>query len=139
MKDIVSNFYDDEKVQGMVGQMLEQVGRAEESKELVENSVRDVIKLNNEGVSLAKKGDLAGAIALLVSAAQRMPQNVQVALNAAHALIVDSDRNGWNETQMDMARYLLREHEAKYSSLEKYKKINGLMKEVGLKFGVNIT
>uniref|UniRef100_E6QXG6 Response regulatory domain-containing protein n=1 Tax=mine drainage metagenome TaxID=410659 RepID=E6QXG6_9ZZZZ len=139
VKDIVSNFYDDEKVQAMVGQMLEQVGRAEESKELVENSVRDVIKLNNEGVLLAKKGDLAGAIALLVSAAQRMPQNVQVALNAAHALIVDSDRNGWNETQMDMARYLLREHEAKYSSLEKYKKINGMMKEVGLKFGVNIT
>ncbi|BBP00358.1 tetratricopeptide repeat protein [Sulfuriferula nivalis] len=139
VKDMVSNFYDDEKVQSMVRQMLEKVGRADEVGSLVDNSVRDVIKLNNEGVLLAKKGDLAGAIALLVSAAKRMPQNVQVALNATHAMIVDSDRNGWNEENMDLARHFLREHEAKYGNLEKYKKINALMKDVSLKFGVKIT
>ncbi len=138
VKDMVSNFYDDEQVQNTVRQMLEKVGRAEEVANLVDNSVRDVVKLNNEGVMLAKKGDLAGAIELLVSAAKRMPQNVQVALNAAHALIVDSDRNGWNETNMNMARYFLREHAAKHGNLEKYKKINELMKDVGLKFGVKM-
>jgi hypothetical protein len=139
VKDMVSNFYDDVKVQGMVRQMLEKVGRAEEVADLVDNSVSDVIKLNNEGVLLAKKGDLAGAIALLVSAAKRMPQNVQVALNASHALIVDSDRNGWNEANMDMARHFLREHAAKHGNLDKYKKIYALMKDVSLKFGVKVT
>ncbi|MFA5170237.1 MAG: tetratricopeptide repeat protein [Sulfuriferula sp.] len=139
VKDMVSNFYDDEQVQNTVRQMLEKVGRAEEVASLVDNSVRDVVKLNNEGVMLAKKGDLAGAIELLVSAAKRMPQNVQVALNAAHALIVDSDRNGWNETNMNMARHFLREHAAKHGKLEKHKKINELMKDVSLKFGVKVT
>ena len=138
VKDMVSNFYDDESVQNRVRQMLENVGRGEEVKDLVDNSVTEVIKLNNEGVLLAKKGDLAGAIALLVSAAKRMPQNVQVALNASHALIVDSDRNGWNETNMDMARHFLRQHAAKHANLEKYKKINVLMKDVCLKFGVKV-
>lgn len=139
VKDMVSNFYDDEQVQNTVRQMLEKVGRAEEVANLVDNSVRDVVKLNNEGVMLAKKGDLAGAIELLVSATKRMPQNVQVALNAAHALIVDSDRNGWNETNMNMARHFLREHAAKHDKLEKHKKINELMKDVSLKFGVKVT
>jgi CheY-like chemotaxis protein len=139
VKDMVSNFYDDEKVQSMVRQMLEKVGRADEVASLVDNSVRDVIKLNNEGVLLAKKGDLAGAIELLVSAAKRMPQNVQVALNATHAMIVDSDRNGWNDDNMELARHFLREHAAKHGNLEKYKKISALMKDVSLKFGVKVT
>ncbi len=139
VKDMVSNFYDDEIMQAKVRQMLEKVGRGAESKDLIDNSVSDVIKLNNEGVLLAKKGDLAGAIALLVSAAKRMPQNVQVALNATHAMIVDSDRNGWNEVNMDMARRFLREHAAKHSNLDKYKKISMLMKDVSLKFGVKVT
>lgn len=136
VKDVISNFYDDEKVQKMVRHMLEKVGRSDESKDLIENSVSDVIKLNNEGVLRAKNGDLAGAIDLLVSASQRMPQNVQVALNAAHALIVDSDRNGWNDTNMRLAKKMISDHAGKYAVLEKHKKIRALFNEISLKFGV---
>ncbi|WP_124951316.1 tetratricopeptide repeat-containing response regulator [Sulfuriferula thiophila] len=138
VKDVISNFYDDEMVQKSVRKMLENVGRADESQDLIENSVSAVIKLNNEGVLLAKKGDLAGAIELLVTASKRMPQNVQVALNAAHALIVDSDRNGWNEANMQMAKSLIDQHFAKHQNLEKFKKISTLFKDISLKFGVKI-
>ena len=138
IKDVISNFYDDEKIQKSVRQMLENVGRGNESQELIDNSVSDVIKLNNEGVLLAKKGDLAGAIDLLVTASKRMPQNVQVALNAAHALIVDSDRNGWNETNMQLAKSLIDGHFAKHQGLDKFKKISNLFKDISLKFGVKI-
>lgn len=136
VKDVISNFYDDEKVQKMVRQMLENVGRSDESQHLIENSVSDVIKLNNEGVLRAKNGDLAGAIELLVSASKRMPQNVQVALNAAHALIVDSDRNGWNEANMQLAKTLIDGQASKHAELEKFKKISVLFKDTSLKFGV---
>lgn len=138
VKDVISNFYDDEMVQKSVRKMLENVGRADESQDLIENSVSAVIKLNNEGVLLAKKGDLAGAIELLVTASKRMPQNVQVALNAAHALIVDSDRNGWNEANMHMAKSLIDQHFVKHQNLEKFKKISALFKDISLKFGVKI-
>lgn len=136
VKDVISNFYDDEKVQKMVRQMLENVGRSDESQHLIENSVSDVIKLNNEGVLRAKKGDLAGAIELLVSASKRMPQNVQVALNAAHALIVDTDRNGWNEANMQLAKTLIDGQASKHAELDKFKKISVLFKDTSLKFGV---
>lgn len=138
VKDVVSNFYDDEKIQKMVRQMLDKVGRGNESQDLIENSVTEVIKLNNEGVLRAKNGDLAGAIDLLVAASKRMPENVQVALNAAHALIVDSDRNGWNEANMFLARGFINEHVAKHANLDKFQKVSALFKEVSLKFGVKV-
>jgi DNA-binding response OmpR family regulator len=138
VKDVISNFHDDEKVQKLVRQMLEKVGRADESQNLIENSVSDVIKLNNEGVLLAKRGDLAGAISLLVTASKRMPMNVQVALNAAHALIVDCDRNGWNDDNMQLARKLIEDHVDKHANLEKLKKIHALFKDVSHKFGVRV-
>lgn len=137
VKDVVSNFYDDAKVQNMVRKMLENIGRSDESKDLIENSVSDVIKLNNEGVLRAKNGDLAGAIDMLVSASQRMPQNVQVALNAAHALIVDSDRHGWNDANMRLAKKLINDHVGKHAALEKHRKISTLFNEISAKFGIN--
>jgi len=138
VKDVISNFYDDDKVQKMVRQMLENVGRSDESQDLIENSVSEVIKLNNEGVLRAKNGDLAGAIDLLVTATKRMPQNVQVALNAAHALIVDSDRNGWNDDNMRLAKKFINEHAARHADLDKFKKISTLFKDISFKFGVKI-
>ncbi len=136
IKDMMSNFYDDEKIQSEVRRMLDGVGRADESQALIESSVNEVIKLNNEGVMLAKNGDLAGSIELLVTASRQMPHNVQVALNAANALIVESDRNGWNEANMQLASELLEQHAAKHAGLDKFKKISALLKGVGQKYGV---
>ncbi|MHB1676923.1 MAG: response regulator [Sulfuriferula sp.] len=138
VKDMISNFYEDEKIQSAVRKMLDGIGRADESQSLIENSINEVIKLNNEGVMRAKNGDLAGSIDLLVTASQRMPQNVQVALNAAQALIVESDRNGWNKDNMQLATQLLANHASRHANSEKFKKISGLFKDVSLKFGISI-
>ena len=139
VRDMVSNYYDDTMVKRSVRQMLDAVGRGDESKALIEDSVADVIKLNNDGVLLARQGNLAGAIDLLLEAARRMPQNVQLGLNAAQALIVESDRTGWNEEHMREAQRLLGRHAAAHGDLPKFKKIRGYLKDVGLKFGVKVT
>ncbi len=136
VKDMISNFYEDEKIQAAVRGMLDGIGRADESQMLIENSINEVIKLNNEGVMRAKNGDLAGSVDLLATAARRMPQNVQVALNAAQALIVESDRNGWNGEKMQLAGQLLANHAEVHGSLEKFQKISGLYKDVQLKYGI---
>lgn len=139
VKDMVSNFYDDSKVQQSVRQMLDSVGRSHESKKLIDNSINDVIRLNNEGVLLARQGDLVGAVLLLLESAHRMPQNVQLALNAAQALIVESDRLGWHDEHMREAKRLIDMHSVQHADLTKLKKIKQLLKEVGLKFGVDMS
>ncbi len=136
IKDMISNFYEDEKIQSAVRGMLDDIGRSDESQALIENSIDGVIKLNNEGVMRAKNGDLAGSVELLVTASKRMPQNVQVALNAAQALIVESDRNGWNDENMRLAAQLLANHAVQHGGLEKFKKISILHKDIRLKYGI---
>ena len=138
VREMVSNYYDDARFQQSVRNMLEAVGRGEESKALIEDSVVAVVKLNNEGVMKARQGDLAGAIELLLEAATRMPQNIQLALNAAQALIVESDRQGWHEEHMREAKRLIDMHEPVHGHLAKFKKIKAYLKDVGLKFGVNL-
>ena len=98
----------------------------------------EVVKLNNEGVLLARQGNLQGAIDLLLEASHRMPQNIQLALNAAQAMIVESDRYGWNAEHMKAAQQLLAMHETRYGKLDKFKKIKVMMKDVGAKFGVDL-
>ncbi len=139
VRQMVSNFYDDPKVQQSVRNMLETVGRGHESKSLIDDSVSEVIKLNNEGVIRARQGDLVGAVNLLLEASQRLPQNIQLALNAAQAMIVESDRYGWNEAHMKQAKQLLDMHQAQHGELPKFKKIKALLKDVSLKFGVDMS
>ena len=138
VKEMTSNFYDDTRLQQSVRQMLKSVGREHESKSLVEDSAMEVVKLNNEGVLLARQGNLQGAIDLLLEASHRMPQNIQLALNAAQAMIVESDRYGWNAEHMKVAQQLLAAHETRYGKLDKFKKIKVMMKDVGAKFGVDL-
>ncbi|HET9114067.1 MAG TPA: tetratricopeptide repeat protein [Burkholderiales bacterium] len=136
VKEMISNFYEDEKIQSAVRGMLDDIGRSGESQALIDNSINEVIKLNNEGVMRAKNGDLAGSVDLLVTASKRMPQNVQVALNAAQALIVESDRNGWNGENMRLAAQLLANHAEQHGNLEKFQKISRLHKDIRLKYGI---
>lgn len=138
VKEMTSNFYDDSRLQQSVRNMLESVGRGHESKSLVEDSAMEVVKLNNQGVMLARQGDLKGAIELLLEASRRMPQNAQLALNAVQAMVVESDRYGWNAEHMQEAQQLLSSHEARHGKLEKFKKIKSMMQDVGKKFGVDL-
>lgn len=111
-------------------------GKAAEGAALVEGSVKGVIALNNEGVRKAQQGDLEGSVRLLTEAAEKLPNNVQIALNAAQALLVFINQRGFNEDYMASAqRYLSRVRE-KEPDHPKLLTVSKLAQETAHKYGV---
>jgi len=113
-----------------------EAGRAAEGAALVEGSVQAIIQLNNEGVRRAQKGDLEGAVQLLSEAADRLPNNVQIVLNAAQAALVLMDRRGFDEARMEKVRHYLALVRAREPHHAKLRVIESLADDVAHKYGV---
>lgn len=95
LKQVVQNNPDDTQAHDKVQAVLASAGKgAEEAHAMIEDSVREIIKLNNDGVRKAQAGELEEAITLLCTAADRLPNNVQIVSNASLALALDLVRNG---------------------------------------------
>lgn len=107
VQHVVANNHDDAALIAEVKEMFGAVGRAEQGDTLIERCVGDAVRINNEGVALAKSGDLVGAIKLLEEAAVTMPDNAHIVMNAAHALIVHMQVNGIQaDKQRKVIQYL---------------------------------
>lgn len=111
-------------------------GMAEQGSILVEDSVKNVIQINNQGVLRAQQGDLDGAVELLTQAAEKLPGNTQVVLNAAQALLVHVQQRGWNQGYMETAKKHLALVRKKDANNPKLLVVNKLAQEVARKYGV---
>ena len=98
--------------------------------------MKEIIQLNNQGVLKAKEGDLDGSVKLLTEAAQKMPENIQIILNAAQALLVHIDKRGWNEDYMASAQHYLEAARVKNAAHPKLLSVNKLAQDVTKKYGV---
>jgi len=88
-------------------------GLGGEGELLLAETRRRMVKLNNDAVALARAGDLAQAIGMLVEAADRLTNNCQVAINAALAVLMDVQRNGAAAEKFARAqRYILQARRA---------------------------
>lgn len=88
-------------------------GLGDEGKQFLETTRKNMIRLNNEAVGLARSGELEQAITMLQAAADRLTNNAQVAINAALAMLMDIQRNGMKRERLDKAHaYLLQAHRA---------------------------
>jgi len=109
VRDIVSNNHDDEALLADVRRMFSELDREEQGETLIERTVADAVRVNNEGVERAKSGDLEGAIALLAQAADAMPDNAHIVMNAAHALIAHMQMHGLQaDKQAKVTEYIER-------------------------------
>jgi tetratricopeptide (TPR) repeat protein len=98
-----------EKVQGMFTEM----GLSAEGASLIEKAQQVIVKVNNEGVLLAKAGRFKEAVAQLQQAAEELPNNLTVTLNVLQALLMQMQSEGvTNQT-----RYQAREHLARAERL----------------------
>ena len=98
-----------EQVQGMFSTM----GLASEGASLIEKAQQVIVKVNNEGVLLAKAGRFKEAVAQLQQAAEDLPNNLTVTLNVLQALLMQMQSEGvTNQT-----RYQAREHLARAERL----------------------
>jgi len=105
LKTLVQNNPDSVLVQTNIATVLKDYGGAEISQKLIENSVKEVISLNNEAVKKAKEGLYAEAAEMLREAAIRLPNNLQIVSNASLSLLADIFMNGMNREKAALAQF----------------------------------
>ncbi len=94
LSEMVQNNHDNAALKEDAVKMLESVGLGDQAKELVGNAVEEVIALNNRGAMLLRDGQLDEAAELLVEAAEKLPRNAAIVLNAAYALLLKLQKSG---------------------------------------------
>ena len=84
--------------------VFETAGLKEEGSIFLETASKNMVRLNNEAVSLAREGELDHAVSMLVEAAERLRNNAQVAINAAQAILMRISRRGMDVEQLAQAQ-----------------------------------
>lgn len=87
--------------------VFEKVGRPELAATVAQHSRQVVIDLVSAGAQKAKDGDYRGAVDLMQEAVSKMPENPQVAFNAAVAVLKCLEHTGWDNTLGHSAMILI--------------------------------
>ncbi|GAB3545643.1 response regulator [Noviherbaspirillum agri] len=103
MRDVMSNAADEEALARAMNVFL-QAGRTELAESVVRESRRQVVELVSSGAEKARQGDYKGALDLMTAAARKLPDNPQVAFNAALAALKYLDHLGWESRLGEQAR-----------------------------------
>jgi len=77
--------------------VFEKAGRADLAGALAQESRQAVVELVAAGAHRAKEGDYRGAVALMMEAVDKLPDNPQVAFNAAVAVLKCLENMGWED------------------------------------------
>ena len=113
IQHVAEEHYDDDAVLSQAQGVFASAGLPEEGSVFLEATRKRMVKLNNDAVGLAKAGELDQAIAMLTEAADRLPHNAQIALNAALALLMLVRRDGAAPDALARARdYILQARQA---------------------------
>lgn len=102
LSGMMQNNHDNTALKEEAIKMLESVGMGDRAKELVGDAIQEVIALNNSGALLLRDGQLEEAARVLAEAAEKLPRNATIVLNAAYALLLNLQKNG--ATGEDLAR-----------------------------------
>lgn len=103
MRDVMSNAADEDAL-AKARSVFEQAGRAELAETVARESRRQVGALVSSGAEKARQGDFKGAVELMTAAAHKLPDNPQVAFNAALAVLKYLDHLGWESKLGEQAR-----------------------------------
>ncbi|AHF04113.1 histidine kinase [Marichromatium purpuratum 984] len=104
LRTAIANNHDDHAFLAEVMHVCEESGIAEEADAAIRAIQQDVVRTNNQGVRLIKQGEFAAAIELLRQAADEMPANKTINLNAAKACIIKMERHGTSPEEVQLVR-----------------------------------
>ena len=136
--ELVRDNHENDALQNRIRGLYARFGHAEAAENVIQESTQAAISLNNQAVRMARGGDLAGAIDLLSDAAARMPNNLAIQLNAAHALLTLMAGKGWEEAHAQAVKGYLERARQIDSRNPKYLKVMEMFQELGKRYGVRI-
>jgi tetratricopeptide (TPR) repeat protein len=96
MRDVMRNASNSAAMAKAMG-LFEKAGRADMAHSVAQQSRQEVVDLVAAGANKAKEGDYKGAVALMVEAVGKLPDNPQVVFNAAVAVLKCLENEGWDE------------------------------------------
>lgn len=96
MRDVMRNASSPAAMAKAMG-VFEKAGRADLATTVSQESRQAVAELVAAGANKAKEGDYKGAVALMVEAVNKLPDNPQVVFNAAVAVLKCLENMGWDE------------------------------------------
>lgn len=134
LKNVVQNNPDSLKLQDHIGAIFKDHGGLDAAKQLIENSVKEVINLNNDAVQKAKSGQYDEASKMLTEAALRLPNNLQIASNAALSILMDMLTNGYDTAKSMQAKQFQDTVSKKNNQHPKLLEINAMLAKVQSKY-----
>jgi thioredoxin-like negative regulator of GroEL len=96
MRDVMRNASNNAAMAKAMG-VFEKAGRTDLAASVAQESRQQVVDMVAAGANKAKEGDYKGAVALMVEAVNKLPDNPQVAFNAAVAVLKCLENMGWDE------------------------------------------
>jgi tetratricopeptide (TPR) repeat protein len=130
IKYVVRNHHEDKEVLKQAQELFNELGMESEGEALISDTRQEVIDINNQGVKLAMDGKFEESIELFSKAADGLPENLTINLNATQSLIMHMRKNGKNNKHLKLARQFL-DRAAKIDPTDaKFQKLLGLYKQI---------
>jgi tetratricopeptide (TPR) repeat protein len=107
LQDVIKNNHESAEISKSIEAIFEDHGLVAEGQALIAASRGEVVTINNEGVTLAKAGDLLGGANLLRTAAEKLPNNEVILVNLCALLIGMLSKDGNSHQIAGEARELL--------------------------------
>lgn len=136
IKKLILNNHDNKQVLKQTESMFKKLGMEAKGKAIIQSSSRELITLNNRAVKLAQEGDIKGAVDLLIEAVNTYHTNTFITLNAAHAILVYMQKEGWDDDLSQTAKKYLQKVKERDPVNKKLLLLSELMKEIAQKFGI---
>jgi tetratricopeptide (TPR) repeat protein len=134
LKNLVQSKPEAKDLHARISAVLRDNGAPQLAEQLVKESIREIIDLNNEAVRRAKAGELSIAAQMLSEAAQRLPGNLQIVANAATALLFDIFRNGLDMAKLRTAQAFQQSVEGQSPTHPKLAEMAALMQRIRTKY-----
>lgn len=110
-ENIIKNNHEDDEMLARVAEVFQQAGNESEGLALINDTKQKIIEINNNGVNLLREGKIEESIELFTRAADGMPRNPVINLNAAQSMIIQMKKSG--PRLQDIQRVLQYIHVAK--------------------------
>jgi tetratricopeptide (TPR) repeat protein len=107
LQEVVRNNHENLDITQSVETLFRDQDLLTEGQALIAQSCGEVIAINNQGVTLAKGGDLRGGAELLRNASAKLPNNEVILINLCGLLIAQLSKDGKSRSVANEARELL--------------------------------
>ncbi len=121
VQKVVRANHEDQAMLQRAQALFDQAGLSERGHDLIAKERKAVVKLNNNAVQLVREGQLREGVTMLLQAAQAMPDNVTINLNAAQCVLQMIQQEGGNWRLLRQAQQLLAGVSAKASGDKRYR------------------